>query len=367
MINKILIVLFLIGNFLNSQEDLYSSRYNAITRAIQNISPAVASVNVIQLKEIARKSPFSDPFFEFFFPYDLHREKVKSSGSGVVISPDGYVLTNYHVIENAHEIIVTLPGGEEYKSEIIGKDRFTDLALLKMEGSNFPYADLGNSDDLIIGEWVVALGNPYGLFDVSDQPTATVGIISALNMDFGQQESGQIFQDMIQTDAAINPGNSGGPLVNGLGEIVGINTFIYTGSNYSQGSIGISFAIPINRAKQIAEELKNKGRIDRNYSTGLQVQSLNKRVARYLNLPFVKGVIVVEVEKGSSGDKAGIKIEDIILAVNGVQITSAQDIKNVILDQDIRSGDRITVKIYRNGVRKQVRLKLEKVNNSYYY
>ena len=367
MINKILIVLFLIGNFLNSQEDLHSSRYNAITRAIQNISPAVASVNVIQLKEIARKSPFSDPFFEFFFPYELHREKVKSSGSGVVISPDGYVLTNYHVIENAHEIIVTLPGGEEYKSEIIGKDRFTDLALLKMEGSNFPYADLGNSDDLIIGEWVIALGNPYGLFDVSDQPTATVGIISALNMDFGQQESGQIFQDMIQTDAAINPGNSGGPLVNGLGEIVGINTFIYTGSNYSQGSIGISFAIPINRAKQIAEELKNKGRIDRNYSTGLQVQSLNKRVARYLNLPFVKGVIVVEVEKGSSGDKAGIEIEDIILAVNGVQITSAQDIKNVILDQDIRSGDRITVKIYRDGVRKQIRLKLEKVNNSYYY
>ena len=367
MINKILIVLFLIGNFLNSQEDLHSSRYNAITRAIQNISPAVASVNVIQLKEIARKSPFSDPFFEFFFPYELHREKVKSSGSGVVISPDGYVLTNYHVIENAHEIIVTLPGGEEYKSEIIGKDRFTDLALLKMEGSNFPYADLGNSDDLIIGEWVIALGNPYGLFDVSDQPTATVGIISALNMDFGQQESGQIFQDMIQTDAAINPGNSGGPLVNGLGEIVGINTFIYTGSNYSQGSIGISFAIPINQAKQIAEELKNKGRIDRNYSTGLQVQSLNKRVARYLNLPFVKGVIVVEVEKGSSGDKAGIEIEDIILAVNGVQITSAQDIKNVILDQDIRSGDRITIKIYRDGVRKQVRLKLEKVNNSYYY
>ena len=367
MINKILIILFLIGNFLNSQEDLYSSRYNAITRAIQNISPAVASVNVIQLKEIERKSPFSDPFFEFFFPYELHREKVKSSGSGVVISPDGYVLTNYHVIENAHEIIVTLPGGEEYKSEIIGKDRFTDLALLKMEGSNFPYADLGNSDDLIIGEWVVALGNPYGLFDVSDQPTATVGIISALNMDFGQQESGQIFQDMIQTDAAINPGNSGGPLVNGLGEIVGINTFIYTGSNYSQGSIGISFAIPINGAKQIAEELKNKGRIDRNYSTGLQVQSLNKRVARYLNLPFVKGVIVVEVKKGSSGDKAGIEIEDIILAVNGVQITSGQDIKNVILDQDIRSGDRITVKIYRDGVRKQVRLKLEKVNNSYYY
>ena len=367
MTNKIFVALFLIGNVLISQEDRYSSRHNAITRAIQNISPAVASVNVIQLKEIARKSPFSDPFFEFFFPYELHRQKVKSSGSGVVISPDGYVLTNYHVIENAHEIIVTLPGGEEYKSEIIGKDRFTDLALLQMEGVDFPYATLGNSDELIIGEWVVALGNPYGLFDVSDQPTATAGIISALNMDFGQQESGQIFQDMIQTDAAINPGNSGGPLVNGLGEIVGINTFIYTGSNYSQGSIGISFAIPINRAKHIAEELKNKGKIDRNYSTGLQVQSLNKRVIRYLNLPFTTGVIVVSVKKGSSGHKAGIDIEDIILALNGVQISSAQDIKNIILDQDIRPGDKITLKIYRDGETKLIKLKLEKVNNSYFY
>ena len=367
MTNKIFVALFLIGNVLISQEDRYSSRHNAITRAIQNISPAVASVNVIQLKEIARKSPFSDPFFEFFFPYELHRQKVKSSGSGVVISPDGYVLTNYHVIENAHEIIVSLPGGEEYKSEIIGKDRFTDLALLKMEGANFPYATLGNSNELIIGEWVVALGNPFGLFDVSDQPTATAGIISALNMDFGQQESGQIFQDMIQTDAAINPGNSGGPLVNGLGEIVGINTFIYTGSNYSQGSIGISFAIPINRAKHIAEELKNKGKIDRNYSTGLQVQSLNKRVIRYLNLPFATGVIVVAVEKGSSGYKAGIDIEDIILALNGVQISSAQDIKNIILDQDIRPGDKITLKIYRDGETKLIKLKLEKVNNSYFY
>ena len=367
MTNKIFVALFLIGNVLISQEDRYSSRHNAITRAIQNISPAVASVNVIQLKEIARKSPFSDPFFEFFFPYELHRQKVKSSGSGVVISPDGYVLTNYHVIENAHEIIVTLPGGEEYKSEIIGKDRFTDLALLQMEGVDFPYATLGNSDELIIGECVVALGNPYGLFDVSDQPTATAGIISALNMDFGQQESGQIFQDMIQTDAAINPGNSGGPLVNGLGEIVGINTFIYTGSNYSQGSIGISFAIPINRAKHIAEELKNKGKIDRNYSTGLQVQSLNKRVIRYLNLPFATGVIVVSVKKGSSGHKAGIDIEDIILALNGVQISSAQDIKNIILDQDIRPGDKITLKIYRDGETKLIKLKLEKVNNSYFY
>ena len=365
--NKIFVFFILVVNGLALQDDILSSRHNAITRAIKDISPAVASINVIQLKEVSRRSPFSDPFFEFFFPYELHRQKVKSSGAGVVISPDGYVLTNFHVVENAHEIIVTLPGGEEYESEIIGKDRYTDLALLKMEGSDFPFALLGNSDDLIIGEWVIALGNPYGLFDVSDQPTATAGIVSAVNMDFGLQESGQIFQDMIQTDTAINPGNSGGPLVNGLGEVVGINTFIFTGSNYTQGSIGIGFAIPINRAKTIAEELKNKARIDRDYSTGLQVQSLNKRVARYLNLPFVEGVIVVEVEEGTSGDKAGIEIADIILAVNGVKITSAHDIKNVILNQDIRSGEKITVKVYRDGRTKLVTLKLEKISKSYLY
>ncbi len=327
---KIFRIFFFLVSVLSAQTDLLFSRENAITTAIKKVSPAVASVNVVQLKEISRRSPFSDPFFEFFFPYDLHRQKVKSSGSGVVISPDGYVLTNYHVIENAHEIIVTLPGGKEYESEIIGMDRFSDLALLKMSGSNFPFAKLGDSAKLIIGEWVIALGNPYGLFDVSDQPTATAGIISALNMDFGPQESGQVFQGMIQTDAAINPGNSGGPLVNSLGEIVGINTFIYTGSNYSQGSIGISFAIPINRAKFVAEELKNKGKIDRNYSTGLQVQSLNQRVSRYLNLPFLEGVIVVEVNRNSSADRAGIKIKDIILSVNGNKITRPQDIKNVI-------------------------------------
>jgi serine protease Do len=367
MVFKYFLLLQLVHGLIFCSDELHDSRNSAITRAIKNISPAVASVNVIQLKEISRRSPFSDPFFEFFFPYELHRQKVKSSGTGVVISPDGYVLTNFHVIENAHEIIVTLPGGEEYNSEVIGSDRFTDLALLKMEGSNFPFAPLGDSNDLIIGEWVIALGNPYGLFDVSDQPTATAGIISAINMDFGQQESGQIFQDMIQTDAAINPGNSGGPLVNSLGEVVGINTFIYTGSNYSKGSIGISFAIPINRAKTIAEELKNKGKIDRNYSTGLQVQSLNKRVARYLDLPFVKGVIVVEVEKGSSSDKAGIEVADIILSVNGISITSAQDIKNVILNQDIRPGENIDIKIFRTGETIIVSMKLQKITNSNLY
>ena len=348
-------------SLLHSQFDINKSRETAITRAIERVSPAVASINVIQLKEVATRSPFYDPFFQHFFPYELHRQRIKSSGSGVVVSPDGYVITNYHVVENALEIIVTLPGGEEYEAVVIGTDSMTDLALLKLEGGNFPFATLGNSDELIIGEWVVALGNPYGLFDVSDQPTATAGIISAVNMDFGQQKSGQVFQNMIQTDAAINPGNSGGPLVNSHGEVVGINTFIFTGSANSQGSIGIGFAIPIIHAKNIAEELKTKGNIDRSYFTGIQVQPLNKRIIRYLDLPVKSGVIIVEIGKGSPAEKAKLKLADIILSVNGIQVKTAGDIKEIILNQDLRSGDDLNIKFYRNNQEKTVTMKLGKI------
>ena len=237
------------------------------------------------------------PFFDYFFPEEMYRsrQRVKGSGSGVLISPDGYIITNFHVIENATEIIVTLSGGKEYEAEVIGTDRVTDLTLLKIEGDAFPYATMGDSDDLIIGEWAIALGNPFGLFDLNQQPTATAGIISAVNMDFGQVQAGRVYQDMIQTDAAINPGNSGGPLVNVHGEVIGINSFIYTGSQLSEGSVGIGFAIPVNRAKRIVNELKNTGRVDRSFATGLTVQALTKKLAMYLELPFDTGVMIVEV------------------------------------------------------------------------
>ena len=219
-----------------------ASRETAITRAIEKVGPAVASINVEQHVS----SVSFDPFFGFIYPREIY--PMKSSGSGVVISPDGFVMTNYHVIENADKISVTLSGGAEYEAEIVGSDITSDLALLKLDGSEFPYAQLGNSQDLLIGEWVIALGNPFQLFSISNKPSASVGIISATNMDFGRLKSGKVFQDMIQTDAAINHGNSGGPLVNALGEVIGINTFIYTGSDYAQGSVGIGFAIPINSA-----------------------------------------------------------------------------------------------------------------------
>ena len=178
-------------------------------------------------------------------------------------------------------------------------------------------------------------------------------------MDFGTIEStGRVYQDMVQTDAAINPGNSGGPLVNSLGEVIAINTFIFSGSNYSEGSIGIGFAIPINKAIQITTELKNYGEIDRTYSTGIQVQPNNARIANYLDIPFTDGVIIIEVEKNSAAENAGIKVADIILSVNSVKVNSASDIIDVIRTNDLRSGDKLSLRIYRNGEYHNVILKL---------
>jgi len=367
MINKNRLIIIGLATLLfsvviHAQDSIFQSRESAITRAIKKVSPAVASINVVQLKEYSTQSYYNDPFFRYLFPYELHRERVKSTGSGVVISPDGYIITNHHVLEDALEIVVTLPGGKEYSAEIIGEDKLTDLALIKLDGNNFPYAEIGDSDDLIIGEWAVALGNPFGLFDINDEPTATAGIISAVNMDFGtMQSSGRIYQDMIQTDAAINPGNSGGPLVNSIGEVIAINTFIFSGSNVSEGSIGIGFAIPINKAQTIAAELQNFGKIDRAFSTGIHVQPMNERIAAYLKIPFNNGTIVKEVEQNSPADNAGIKIADVIVSVNSIKVNSASDIFNVISTNDLRSGDKLRLRIFRDGKYQNVILKLGRI------
>ena len=328
-------------------DTISESRKNAITRAIDKVGPTVASINVIQDVVV----PFGgDPWYNYFFPEMFYQKrKARNSGSGVVISPDGYVITNSHVVEKASEVFVSLKGGQEYSAEIIGIDHISDIALLKLDGRDFSYASLASSDDLIIGEWVIALGNPLGLFEINNQPTATIGIISAVDMNFGEMHGGQVYKNMIQTDAAINMGNSGGPLVNSQGKVIGINTFIYTGSSYSEGSIGIGFAIPINRAKRIVEELKNSGRVDRSYKTGLTVQPLTPRIALYMDLEISEGLIVVEVEQKSSADRSGIKNGDIITRVNGIIVKTTNQFRSIIEESDLRQGDRINVKLYRNG------------------
>ena len=351
---KVIVLMLYIAVNLFAQPNVDSSRKTAITRAIEKVGPAVACINVQQ--DVSAYTT-SDPFFRYFFPPEIY--PMKSSGSGVVISPDGYVLTNTHVVENALRISVTLSGGDEYDAEVIGVDKTSDLALLLLNGNNFPFAEMGDSDDLIIGEWVIALGNPFELFSVSNQPTASVGIISANHMDFGmQKESGRVLQNMIQTDAAINPGNSGGPLVNSEGRVIGINTFIFTGSNYNRGSIGIGFAIPINTAKRIAKELKTSGSIDRSFTTGLVVQPLTRSMIRHLKIPFRDGVIVVHVDKNSSAQKAAIAIGDIIVTAAGNKVNSPSDIRDIIAEKDLRSGDRIKFKIFRENAYLNIRLKL---------
>jgi|TARA_B100000470_G_scaffold154507_1_gene120506 serine protease Do len=351
---KVIVLMLYIAVNIFAQPNVNSSRKTAITRAIEKVGPAVACINV---QQNVSAYTTSDPFFRYFFPPEIY--PMKSSGSGVVISPDGYVLTNTHVVENASKISVTLSGGDEYDAEVIGVDKTSDLALLLLNGNNFPFAEMGDSDDLIIGEWVIALGNPFELFSVSNQPTASVGIISANHMDFGmQKESGRVLQNMMQTDAAINPGNSGGPLVNTEGKVIGINTFIFTGSNYNRGSIGIGFAIPINTAKRIAKELKTSGSIDRSFTTGLVVQPLTRSMIRHLNIPFRDGVIVVHVDKNSSAQKAGIAIGDIIITAAGNKVNSPSDIRDIIAEKDLRSGDTIKFKIFRENAYLNIRLKL---------
>ena len=356
MINKNIAIGFLFIMSLFSKDlSILESRKTQITKAIETVSNSVVGINVTQIRR-NNNNLYFNPWNNFFQKNNNY--KVQSSGSGVLISSDGYIITNAHVIEDAFEIIVILMGGEEYKASIIGTDFATDIAVLKINGLNFEYAQLGSSDDLILGEWVIALGNPLGLFSVSDKATATIGILSGMNMDFGLKESGRVYQNMIQTDAAINSGNSGGPLINIIGEVIGINTFIMTGSGYTSGSIGIGFAIPISLVKEIAEELKHHGRVERKFQTGISVQPVDKYIKQYLRLPSNNGVIITDIEKNSEGDKAGLRIGDIILKVESKLVNNRTEILKVISESLKKTGDYIKLLIWRDGQQIEIKILL---------
>lgn len=361
-INPIFIFLFFllgVSEPLYSQDEISNSRRNAITYAIEKVAPAVAGINVTSIQQYISRPMFNDPLWNFLFPDQIIKRKVKGLGSGVVISADGYVVTNSHVVEGAEEIVVTLTGGKDYNARLVGLDRVSDIALLELKGKNFDYAILGTSKDIIIGEWVVALGNPFGLFDISHKPTATIGIVSTIDLDFGRQQSGRVYQDMIQTDASINSGNSGGPLVNSEGKVIGINTFIFTGSSYSDGSIGIGFAIPIDRVKLIVSEIKKYGKIDRSFKTGLAVQNIDNFLARYLALPTRTGVIITEIERGSAAKRAGLKVGDVIIKANDREVKTDNDIIAEIQENFLRSGDKIMLLVLRESRKLEFELTLE--------
>ncbi|MEO0079373.1 MAG: trypsin-like peptidase domain-containing protein [candidate division WOR-3 bacterium] len=240
-----------------TNEAITQSRTNAIVLAARRVSPAVVSVTVTQTR-VVTFDPFAgfgfefDDFFRDFFPRHTYRQEVKSMGSGVIVDKRGYIITNAHVVYNASRITVTLPDNRKFPAELIALDTELDLALLKISGKNLPVAPLGNSDDLMIGEWAIAIGNPFGFLIEDAQPTVTVGVISALHRDIRAYRSSGVYTDMIQTDAAINPGNSGGPLCNALGEVIGINTFIFS---HAGGSEGVGFARPIGAVKRFMNDV----------------------------------------------------------------------------------------------------------------
>lgn len=345
-----------------SQDEVSNSRQNAITRAVAEVSPAVVGINVVQVRRYYPSSPFDDdPFFRQFFKNNPVEKRVKSLGSGFIISREGYILTNQHVVADATEIIVTRTGGKQYVAAKVGEDYISDVAILKIEGNDFPYVQLGDSDDVVIGEWAIALGDPFGLFDIGSKATVTVGVISATDRDFGRREDNRIMEDMIQTDAAINAGNSGGPLVNCHGEVIGINTWILSGNGTN---VGVGFALPINRVKRILNDLINYGKVERRWYTGLRYEAMSLATARYLGLTSRHGVIVSEVEPKSPAARGGLQIGDVIMAINGKEVEEFDDVKGIIDGLDLKQGDTLSIRIYRGQRYLNLSIQLEYRNTS---
>ncbi len=320
------------------------SRRNAIVKAAERVGPSVVSISVLSHRVVAR-SPFFDFWGEFwrdFFPPEYFREEVQSLGSGVIFNRKGYILTNQHVVENAEIIKVTLPDGRTFDGRLVGASEKLDIAVVKIDADDLPAAPIGNSDTLFIGEWAIAIGNPLGFLLEDLQPTVTVGVISAVHRTIKEKEGNRLYRDMIQTDAAINPGNSGGPLVNSLGEVIGINTFIFSKSG---GSEGMGFAIPINTAMKVAKELIKYGKVREGY-IGVYVQNLTPDLKKALGYRKIYGVLVASIDP-ESPVHSSLKESDIIEEINGRLIYNTGDWED--FTYALVPGDTLKMKVFRKG------------------
>jgi serine protease Do len=341
-------------------EQIASTRRTAITNAVETVAPAVVSVNVMEVRQVRVRDPWAgDPFFEQFFgrrPDRVLQQQVQGAGSGFVISSDGYIVTNDHVAGNAARITVAFPDGTQLPAELVGTDPETDVALLKVDPpEDLPYLAFEDREDAIVGEWAVALGNPFGLF-MAAEPSVTVGVVSAVGRDFPLQE-GRVFRDMIQTDAAINSGNSGGPLVNALGRVIGMNTFIFSNTG---STVGLGFAVPAWRVQRVVEELRSRGAVDRAFYTGLNVRPLTERVARAMGLPEARGLVVASVDPGSPAEAAGLRPYDIVVAVDGARVETTADVRSRLLDA--RAGDTVQLVVVRDGEQITLPLRLARAS-----
>ncbi len=338
----LLLLLFITGNILpaGAAQQLFGT--SLIADIAERVSPAVVSIESINYVRARRRLGSGDPFFDRIFGHLFeddfmgHNNVIpqRGNGSGVLISPEGHLLTNEHVVSNADEIQVKLMSGKTFKARIIGKDVRTDLAVLKIEAdSPLPHVPIGDSTALRVGEWVVAIGNPFGL-----GLTVTAGVVSAKNRDLSVDRN-RSYKDLIQTDASINPGNSGGPLLNAKGELIGVNTAIIP---YGQG---IGFAIPVNFAKRIVGDLMAYGRVKKAF-LGVTVQHITPELARYFEVPE-EGVLVTDVVKGSAADKAGIVPGDVLREIEGRKIKKIQDFQESL--DEHRVGEKAEVKLFRKG------------------
>ena len=332
--------------------EIASSRRTAITRAVEAASPAVVSVNVIEVRQVRVRDPFAR-FFGMRVPDQVYQQQVQGLGSGFIISPDGYLVTNDHVAGNATKITIAFPDGSQLPAELVGSDPQTDIALLKVDSPEpLPYLAFEEEGEPIVGEWAIALGNPFGLFEAAE-PTVTVGVVSAVGRDFPSQE-GRTFRDMIQTDAAINSGNSGGPLVNAVGRVIGMNTFIFSRTG---GSVGLGFSVPAWRVQQVVEELRETGEVDRSFYTGLNVNVITPRMARALGADGAEGRLIVRsVETNSPAEAAGLQPYDIIDQIDGEPVGSNEDFRQRFVDN--RAGDTIRLGVVRDGREMDVDLTL---------
>ncbi|HVY05108.1 MAG TPA: DegQ family serine endoprotease [Burkholderiales bacterium] len=314
------------------------------TDLVDKQGPAVVNVSTTSTARAGAQSPVpeDDPFYDFFRrfgPPQPRDYETRSLGSGFIVSADGYILTNAHVVDMADDVTVKLTDKREFKAKVIGADKRTDVALIKIEATGLPAVRIGEPEKLRVGEWVLAIGSPFGF-----ENTVTAGIVSAKGRSLPQEN----YVPFIQTDVAINPGNSGGPLFNLKGEVVGINSQIYSRTG---GFMGLSFAIPIDVAMNVSDQLRTTGRVSRG-RIGVVIQEVTKELAESFGLPKAAGALINSVEKGGPADKAGIEASDVILKFDGKAVGSSQDLPRIVAQT--RPGSKATVQIWHKGAMRDV-------------
>lgn len=330
----------------------YAKELPDFTELVEKQGAAVVNISSTQKMQIQQglpNLPENDPFYDFFrrfAPPNQQEQESQSLGSGFIISADGYIMTNAHVVDHADKITIRLTDKREFSAKVIGADKRTDVALLKIDASGLPKISIGDPSKLKVGAWVVAIGSPFG-FDSS----VTAGIVSAKGRSLPQDN----FVPFIQTDVAINPGNSGGPLFNMNGEVVGINSQIYTRSG---GSMGLSFSIPIDVATQVAEQLRNTGKVTRG-RIGVTIQELTRELAESFGLTQANGALIVSVEKGGAADKAGIEVSDVILKFDGKVVTNSSDLPRIVAA--IKPGSSVSVELWRKGAAQSLNVLVAKM------